>query len=140
MFTRSVDPEPIKAYDDFLKNDAEVDPLLIPVFGPPINPYVNVAAQMEVHRLLATYQPLCKAQLLPGAPLPVLAAPGVFAAIGYQYHHAQIAIQKVMAEIESPHPAFALPALHATLSNTVICDLTITYANGIVILRRLHKF
>ena len=46
------------AFLQFLGDDDEVDPLLYPAFGAPINPCVSPQAQTEVFNLLATYQAL----------------------------------------------------------------------------------
>ena len=83
-----------------------------------------------------------KEQLIANAPLPqiqpllglVIPAGG-----GYQYHHAQIAIQYVMKQIENPDVGFGLVGLSQVPSGTVICDLAIAYSNCVVI-RRLRKF
>lgn len=120
---------------NFLQSKQEVDPILTPNFGPPLVQFVPPNVQVEVYQLLSTYQTLLTAN----APLPAL-SPLLFpVGGGVQYHHAQIAIQKVMEQIEDTNPAFGLPGLAMVLQGQVICDLTITYANCQIV-RRIRKF
>ena len=125
------------AFMDFLDDDREVDPLLSPAFGNPINPYVGPVAQLEVYNLLATYQPLLLpaliANIFPWVPaqFPVMA--------GFQYHHAKRAIMGVIEEIQNP-TRFAVncPGLSAIAAGNVICDLSIIFGNAVIVIR-IHK-
>ncbi len=71
---------------ELLGDNNEVDPLMYPSFGNPLNPYVSPVAQIEVFNLLATFQPLKSQDLVANvfpfivAQLPLLG--------GFQYHHA----------------------------------------------------
>jgi hypothetical protein len=129
----------IQAYDNFLiSSDEEMDPLLMPVFGAPLSQYVSVNVQAEVHQLLATFQSLL-ADALTCNTLPHLARFGQVPPVGgYQYHHTPIAIQRVMQEIENPNPGFVVPGLNNVPSGNVICDMSITYSNCIVV-RRIRR-
>jgi hypothetical protein len=122
------------AFLDFLGDDNEADPLMYPAFGNPLNPYVSPLAQIEVFNLLATFQPLKSQDLVADvfpfiiAQLPVMG--------GFQYHHTKRAIQSVQAQIQKPTRfAVSCPGLCATPNGNVICDLFITYANAVVVLR-----
>ena len=53
--------EGMRYFMDFLGDEEEVDPILIPNFGHPMYPYVAPGIQMEVFNLLTTYQPLIAA-------------------------------------------------------------------------------
>lgn len=136
------DIEADKIYMDYLQSQDEVDPLLIATFGDPLNPFVNANIQQEVLYLLSCFQPMRKAEIVGLAnfvpqPIPV---PFVLpAGNGYQYHHAQIAIQRVQQEIEFPQVfANVCTNLVQLPSGNVICDLTIGYANCHII-RRITK-
>ncbi|KAJ3021882.1 hypothetical protein HKX48_007562 [Thoreauomyces humboldtii] len=125
-------------YSAFLQTFDEVDPVLGPNFGHPLAPYLLPQAQMEVYQLLTTYQLLSANQLAASAPLPQL-PPLVFPKAGQvQYRQPQIAIQKVIEQIEKPDPSFDLPNLAAVPSGQVLCDLNITYGNCVVV-RRIRK-
>ena len=136
-----VNAEHIEPYTEFLmSSDEDADLLLLPIFGSPLAQYVPPNVQAEVHQLLATFQPLLSAALRGAAPPPPLAAFGAAPPLGgYQYHHAEIAIQRVMQEIENPDLAFALVGLNMVASGNVICDMTIVYSNCVVV-RRIRKF
>ena len=90
----------------FLHDNSEVDPLLSPAFGNPLNPYVSPIAQVEVFNLLATYQPLLlpdlAANVFPFIPaqLPVMA--------GFQYHHSKRAILAVQEDTICKHVSWSL--------------------------------
>lgn len=131
----------IRCYKEFLlEPQNEVDPLMAVTFGPLANPYISVAAQIEVWTLLATYQPLLAQAFVPGAPAIALAAPVVAVPLGggFQYRHSQIAIQAVMARIENSADPVGLPLLTAMNPGDIICDINITYANCVVT-RRIRK-
>ena len=88
----------------------------------------------QVFNLLATFQPLKSQDLVADvfpfiiAQLPVMG--------GFQYHHTKRAIQSVQAQIQKPTRfAVSCPGLCATPNGNVICDLFITYANAVVVLR-----
>lgn len=137
-----LDSQPIEIFDKFLQADKEVDPLLTPHFGNPAAPYVAYNIQLEIYQLLHAYQQILAANLGAGVPLPQLTPianldipPGG----GYQYHHAQIAINYVMKQIENPDVGLGLVGLPHVPSGTVVCDLSITYSNCVVV-RRLRKF
>ena len=51
-----------KAY--ILEKDNDVDPLLIPTFGPYLNPFVNQVTQNEVSYLLSCFRTKLKANIL----------------------------------------------------------------------------
>lgn len=143
-----LDPQPIQIYNDFLKTDKEVDPLLTPHFGNPAAPYVSYniqTMQLEIYQLLQAAQayqqiladgPTVNPPLPPLTPIANLVIP---AGGGYQYHHAQIAINYVMNQIENPDAGLGLVGLPHVPSGTVICDLSITYSNCVVV-RRIRKF
>ena len=121
----------------FLHDNSEVDPLLSPAFGNPLNPYVSPIAQVEVFNLLATYQPLLlpdlAANVFPFIPaqLPVMA--------GFQYHQSKRAILAVQEEIQNPTRfANMCPGLCATDNGNVICDLSIIFGNAVIVIR-IHK-
>ncbi len=125
------------AFLGFLGDDSDVDPLLSPAFGPPISPYVNPIAQMEVYNLLATFQPLrtpdLAANVFPFIPaiLPVMG--------GFQYHHAKRAILAVQEQIQNPTRfANMCPGLCATAAGNVICDLSIIFGNAVIVIR-IHR-
>ena len=129
-------------YNEFLASlDKEVDPILVPQFGNPIYPYQAPVVQNEVHRLLESFRPLTAAHFAPGGPpivaLPLPVPPPL---LGYQYHHAQIAIQKVQQEICNPTTMPAVcPGIMQAPSGQIITDLSIIYANCAVV-QRLRKF
>lgn len=125
------------AFLEYLGDDNEVDPLMYPSFGNPLNPYISPVAQIEVFNLLATFQPL-KSEDLVANVFPFIIAQ--FPLIGgFQYHHAKRVIQSVQSQIQNP-TRFAVfcPGLCATPNGSAICDLTIMYANAAVVLR-IHK-
>ena len=125
------------AFLDFLGDDNEVDPLMYPSFGSPLNPYVSPVAQIEVFNLLATFQPLKSLDMVANV-FPFIVAQLLLMG-GFQYHHAKRAIQSVQAQIQNPTRFAAFcPGLCATPNGNVICDLTIMYANAAVVLR-IHK-
>ena len=127
-------------YMAFLAGEEEVDLALLVTFGGLMAPYQSLAVQLEVHSMLATFQPLLAAHFAPGAaPFPLLPAPAMPPLGGYHYHQ-QISIQMVQQEIEDPSPLFAahVPLLTGLVSGSVIADLQITYSNCIVV-RRLRK-
>mmetsp|Transcript_16452 Transcript_16452/g.27563 ORF Transcript_16452/g.27563 Transcript_16452/m.27563 type:complete len:173 (+) Transcript_16452:2034-2552(+) len=128
-----------QVFKDFLITDAEeVDPILSPGFGHPLFPYIPVNTQVEVYNLLETFRSLTAANIVAGG-FPHI--PAVFPVLGgMQYHHAKIAIQAVQEEMQTA-ALFAVqcPGIVALPSGNTICDLTITYAN-IVIVTRIRKF
>ena len=117
----------------FLGDDKEQDPLIYPSFGDPCNPYVSPVAQVEIFNLLATFQKLMPEDLVEDvfpfieAKFPIMG--------GFQYHHTK-SIQTVQLHIKNPS-RFVLycPCLLAIPNGTIICDLTITYANVMVVIR-----
>lgn len=127
----------------FLGKEEEVkcDPLLVPLFGPPLAQYVSPNVQAEVHYLLHSFQPLLRAAFHPGGVIPVNPMNPAFIPPlgGYQFHHAQIAIQKVQQEITNPqHFVAQCPFLAGLNGGYVICDLNIHYANCVVV-QKLRK-
>jgi hypothetical protein len=125
---------------EFLQDGNEVDPVLLPQFGALAVPYVPVAVQLEVYDILQSFQALTAADFQPGAPaVPLIPAPPVVLG-GFQYHHAKIACHAVQEEIQQPNRiAAAFPALNLVVSGQIICDLNLTYANCVVVIR-IRKF
>ena len=131
-----------KAYMNFLEKDNDVYPLLIPTFGPPLNPFVNQETQNEIYFLLSCFRTKLKSDILalsnhvpPLIPPNFVPPPGN----GYQYHHTQIAINRVQQEIANPQVyANVCPNLVLVPPGNVVCDLTIGYANC-HIMRRIRK-
>lgn len=123
----------------FLQDGNEIDPVLLPQFGPLAYPYVPLAVQLEVYDILQSFQPLLAADFLPRAgPVPLLPAP-VHVIGGFQYHHGT-ACSAVHEEIQRPHRInFPFPGLRSLPSGQVICDVNLTFANCIVVIR-LRKF
>ena len=121
----------------FLASEAEIDPVVNVAFGPPLAPYATPLAQMEVWQVVHSFQPLLRDDILHGNYTWIpLAAPPMF---GIQFHHAQIALQKVQEEIEHPaHFAPNVPHLMALEDGRPICVFTIVYSNCVVS-RRLHR-
>lgn len=119
-----------------LQDGNEVDPVLLPQFGPLAFPYVPVAVQLEVYDVFQSFQPLMAADFYPGAgPIALIPAPALVLG-GFQYHHAKIACHAVQEEIQQPNRiAAAFPGLNSIVSGQIICDLNITYANCIVVIR-----
>ena len=136
------DENATKAYMNFLEKQNDVDPLLFPAFGPPLNPFVNQATQNEVFYLLSCFRNKLKADILAlpnhvPQPIPANFAPPP--GNGYQYHNAQIAINRLQQEIANPQVyANVCPNLVLVPPGNVICDLTIGYANC-HIMRRIRK-
>jgi hypothetical protein len=124
----------------FLHDGADADPVLLPHFGPLAFPYVAVPVQLEVYDILQSFQSLSAADFFPGAgPIPLNNAPALVMG-GFQYHHAKIACHAVMEEIQQPGRINApFQGLNAVPSGQVICDLSLTFANCIVVVR-LRKF
>jgi hypothetical protein len=134
-----VDSEAGKAvHKRFLTTDPqEVDPLLTPGFGHPLYPYVPVATQLEVYNILSTFRPLATADFV-GGVFPFI--PAVFPIFGgFRYNRAKIAIQAVQEELQTV-ALFSnqCPGIAAIQPGQIICDLTITYAN-VVIVTRIRK-
>lgn len=80
-------------FDDFLKSDKDVDPVLTPYFGHPNAVYVPMNIQLEVYRLLQTYQALMAENLANGAALPVIIPENdlvIPAGGGFQYHQLKL--------------------------------------------------
>ena len=129
-----------KLFFQFLQYGNEVDPVLLPHFGPLVYPYVPVAVQLEVYDIIQSFQPLTDADFQPGAgPVALIPAPQVVLG-GFQYHNAKIACHAVQEEIQQPNRiGAAFPGLNSIMSGQVICDLNITYANCIVVIR-IRKF
>lgn len=135
-FVAPRDSNPSKS--EFLASDKEVDPLLIPNYGPPWNPYVAPVVSREIDFLLSQF-----ADFAPGAVLniPPLIPPGFAppAGGGYQYH-AQIAITQVQQEIMNPQQwAVLCPNILQVPIGAPLCDLNIAYANCVVVVR-LKRF
>jgi hypothetical protein len=130
-------------YIEYLNGDQVADPLITPLFGNPLSPYVSGAVQFEVWSLLSTFQPLLAHDFTVGANFPFIPAvfPAAFPRGGIQYHHAKIAIGAVISEIECPilFGANNCPHLLGLPPGNVICDLQINYANSAVLIR-LRKF
>eukprot|EP01031_Cornospumella_fuschlensis_P026465 gene26464-31985_t len=123
-------------WEEWLSSGGSADPMISPFFGPPLNSFVGPLAQTEVHHLLSTFQPLLAPSLTPGAPpIPFVAGPVVAA---YNYR-GNISISQVRAEIQNPlrFPALC-PAITALPGGQVLCDLSITYANC-MIMDRLRR-
>ena len=115
---------------------------MTPHFGNPAAPYVSYNKQLEIYQLLEAYQQILADGPTVNPPLPQLTPIAnlvIPAGGGYQYHHAQIAINYVMNQIENPDVGLGLVGLTRVSSGTVICDLTITYSNCVVV-RRIRKF
>ena len=133
----SIDGQEI--YKSFLMSDTEeVDPVLFPAFGNPLFPYIPVNTQIEVYNLLETFRSLRAADIVAGG-FPFI--PAVFPVLGgLRYHHAKIAIQAVQEEIQTVAIfAAQCPGIVALPSGNTICDLTVTYANALVV-TRIRKF
>ena len=124
-------------YRAWLTDGVDADPLVQPNFGPCFNPYVEAAAQGEVHCLLETYRPLtAAANFNTGIFPPFALGAGPF----YRYNHSKIALHAVQAEIENPTQYLAnCPILVGLPAGSTICDLQMNYANYAVVVR-LCKF
>lgn len=128
------------AFSQFLQGPGEVDPVVLITFGPPIAPFGTPASQTEILNILNSYQPLLKADFAPGAviqwrPLPATGAP----LGGFQFHHAQIALQRVQQEIENPSIfAAQCPSILGIGPAQNLCDFQILYSNCVVA-RRLRR-
>lgn len=137
-----VDSEQASAcYNEFLTSqNKDVDPILVPQFGNPMYPYQPPAIQNEVHRLLESFRLLTATHFAPdGPPIVAFPLPVPPPLLGYQYHHAQIAIQKVQQEIRNPTTMPAVcPGIVQVQSGQIITDLSIIYANCAVV-QRLRK-
>lgn len=136
-----LEQEAIAVYDRFLRSETQVDPILNPNFGNPAAHYVPLNVQLEVYQLLQTYQGLMAPDLAVGAPIPIIAPVNALVIPfggGFQYHHAQIAIQSVMGQIENTDLGFNLVGLNNVPSAQTICDLSIIYSNCVVV-RRIRK-
>jgi hypothetical protein len=123
-------------YRAWLSDEVEVDPIVLPHFGPWFSPFVGMAAQGEVHGLLETYRPLtAAANFNVGVFPPFVGGVGPF----YQYH-SKIAVHEVQAEIENPTRYLAnCPALAELPGGNTICELHMNYANYSVVVL-LRKF
>mmetsp|Transcript_19866 Transcript_19866/g.28559 ORF Transcript_19866/g.28559 Transcript_19866/m.28559 type:complete len:174 (+) Transcript_19866:20-541(+) len=124
----------------FLKDGDEIDPLLLPQFGPLAYPYVPLAVQLEVYDILHSFQSLMAADFRPGAgAIPLIPAPALVVG-GFQFHHAKIACHAVHEEIQQPYRiAAAFPGLNSIVSGHVICDLSLFFANCVVV-TRIRKY
>jgi hypothetical protein len=116
-----------------LVND-DINPGVVPNFGNPVNPWVNVNCQVEVHGLLNTFRTLRKEDFVLGAVLPPYSpGPGFPPAGGYVFHHSSIALYMVMTEIQTPDRyAVACPFLLGVPVGNFMCTITMTYANCMV--------
>ena len=128
-------------FREFLESaDDEVDPVVqVTSWGPMLNPYITPQAQVEVWGIISSYEPLMRDAFLPGAPpinwIPIAAPP----AGGLQFHHSKISLQKFQEEIEHPNLLIEhTPALASLNDARPICEISIVYANCIVV-RRLHR-
>ena len=121
------------AFMEFLGDDRDSDPILFPAFGHPLHPYLSPQAQVEVFDMLATYQPLRTSEL--DVPFVTATFP-IEGGFQYQTHRA---IQSVQEQIQNPTRFAAnCPCLCATTSGSIVCDLSIIYANAVIVLR-IHK-
>lgn len=133
-----LEKEVIEVFDNFLKDSKKVDPVLTPNFGHPATIYIPYNIQLEVYQLLLAYKGLKDPALVPGASLTPVINLLIPAGGGIQYHNSQITIKYLIDQIESPDIRFNLIGLNALPSGKVICDLSITYSNCIII-RRIRK-
>ena len=117
------------------ESSVEVDPLVYPHFGVPI--VVVAGIQVEVWNILGTYQPLLREAFLPNAPAIVIQNINNHPGLGYQYQHAQIALAKVRERLQNP--GIQCPFIDGSPGGGFICDLHITYANGIVVNERIRR-
>jgi len=124
----------------FLGEDT-ADPVLNVTFGAILDPYQPPLVQLEVHSMLATFQPLAASDLAEGAaPIPLLPAPGNPPSAGYQYKDALAITKMVQQEIQDPSPLISahVPLLAGLASGSIIADLITTYGNCVTV-RRLSK-
>ena len=126
-----------------LKNNINVETnlLLIPTFGNPISPYISVNAQVEICNLLTTYKTLLRKDfendelniIFKNAKFPVR--------YGYIFS-SYIAVNELYKEICNLNLFSAqcpeLLSLFTENNNNIICDLTITFENIVIILRCIH--
>mmetsp|Transcript_1638 Transcript_1638/g.2601 ORF Transcript_1638/g.2601 Transcript_1638/m.2601 type:complete len:172 (+) Transcript_1638:130-645(+) len=133
-------PEGHQLFFQFLQDDNEVDPVLLPQFGPLAYPYVPVAVQLEVYDILQTFQSLKVDDFLSEAgTIALIQAPQIVIG-GFQYHHGKIASFAVNEEIQQPSRInAAFPGLNSICSGQVICDLNLIFGNCIIVIR-IHKF
>ena len=124
-------------YKECLLRGENIDEGVLPTFGAVMNAYVNPYAQQEVHGLLFTYRPLLKAAFEPGGALPAYAfGPGYAPGGGYRYNHSQNALHAVLDEICTlRNYAAACPLLAGLPIGDLICDISITYANCMVLMK-----
>jgi len=128
-------------FREFLEStEDEGDPVVqVTSFGPILNPYITPQAQVEVWSIISSYEPLMRNAFLPGGPpikwIPIAAPP----AGGLQFQNSSILLQKFQEEIEHPNLLVEhTPALAALNEGQPICEISIVYANCIVV-RRLHR-
>ena len=127
--------EGVILYKEFLLKGENIDQGIQPTFGSPLNPCVNVNVQTEVHGLLFTFRPLLKAAFEAGGALPAYAAGPGHAPGGYIYHNSQ-SVHAVIDEICTPTPyAAACPFLSDLPIGNLICHISITYANCMVLMK-----
>ena len=132
--------EGTELFYSFLKDGKKSDPLIYASFGPILHPYVSPPIQVEVQDILSSFQPLMAADFLPGAgPVVRIPAPALVLG-GFQFQQAKIACLAVVEEIQLPNRiGAALVGINSVPSGQVICDLNLTYANCVVVIR-IRKF
>ena len=124
------------AFMEFLGDDRASDPILYPTFGHPLHPYLSPQARVEVFDMLATYQQLRSSGLAPNDVSFVAATFPIEGGFQYQTHRA---LKSVQEQIQNPtHFAANCPYLCATTRGSILCDLSIIYANAVIVLR-IHK-
>jgi hypothetical protein len=130
-------PEACSAFIDFtngVEDDKNNNILLYPTFGHPLEPYINPLEQIEVFNLLATYESLLIPDLIANifpyinAKFPIMG--------GFQYYKTKLVIQAVKDQIQNPtYFIDKCTGLCAIPNGNTICDLSITYANAVIVIR-----
>ena len=123
-------------YMQWLLENDDIDPGVVVNFGNPVNPWVNVNCQVEVHGLLNTFRTLSRTDFVAGAVLPAFnPGPGFPPGGGYVFHHSSIALHMVVSEIQTPiRYAVSCPFLLGVPVGNLICMITMTYANCMVVM------
>jgi hypothetical protein len=125
-------PEACSAFLNFINinDDDNTNMLVLPTFGHPLKPYITPLEQVEVFNLLATYTLQENPKTFTPAQFPVHG--------GFQYYKTNL-VKTVIEQIQSPILFMDKCIGLCTISDgNIICDLTITYANTIIVIRILR--
>lgn len=128
--------EASKVFLEYLTTEFDCDPIITPSFG--LNPkFVNEKTQLEVINLLFTFS--SKKNLIEtyneefNTEIPNMLPP-----IGMAFRfNFSLSVHRVQQEIQAPS-SFICPNISNLPIGTVICDLSITFANALIV-RRLRK-